>query len=103
MEKIDIGKKIKEKFLESNLTINEFSELLNCERTNIYRIFQRKSVDTELLCKISKILEFNFMDYYLKNEKIKNDSLKFSFEFIGNQLIIHKTSEIKVIVKEDIE
>ena len=103
MEKIEIGKKIKEKFSESNLTINEFAELLNCERTNVYRIFERKSVDSELLCKISKILGFNFMDYYLEKEKKKNESLKFTFEFTGNQLIIHKTSEIKVIVKEDIE
>ena len=57
MDPIEIGKKIKEKFSESNLTINEFAELLNCERTNVYRIFERKSVDSELLCKISKILK----------------------------------------------
>lgn len=31
-----------------------------CERTNVYNIFRRKSVDARLLMKISQILEYDF-------------------------------------------
>ena len=31
-----------------------------CERTNVYNIFRRKSVDARLLMKISQILEHDF-------------------------------------------
>jgi len=51
---IHIGKIIKEVFETRNLSIQEFSELLNYERTNIYSIFNRKSIDIDVLLKISK-------------------------------------------------
>lgn len=33
---------------------------INCDRTNIYKIFQRPSIDTELLARISKALDYDF-------------------------------------------
>lgn len=33
---------------------------VNCDRTNIYKIFQRASIDTELLSRISKALDYDF-------------------------------------------
>ena len=61
---VHIGNKIKEKFLDSGLSGAEFARLLNYERTNIYRIFERESIDTVLLLKISEVLQFDFFVYY---------------------------------------
>ncbi len=33
---------------------------INCDRTNIYRIFDRESIDTALLLRISSALNKNF-------------------------------------------
>ena len=37
-----------------------FAQHLSCDRTNIYRIFAKDSIDTELLMRICKILNHNF-------------------------------------------
>lgn len=41
-------------------TITWFARQLNCDRRNIYNIFGRKSIDSELLMCISRILNHNF-------------------------------------------
>ncbi|MBQ0063873.1 MAG: helix-turn-helix transcriptional regulator [Prevotella sp.] len=45
---------------EKNITIVEFSRQLSCSRTNVYKIFERSSIDTSTLQRISKILEHDF-------------------------------------------
>lgn len=37
-----------------------FARQLSCDRSNIYRIFQKESIDTYLLVRISIILQYNF-------------------------------------------
>ena len=41
------------------------SRKLNCNRTNVYKIFNRTSIDTELLLKISNVLKRNFFEPYI--------------------------------------
>ena len=59
---IHIGHLIKSVFDESGMTVSELARRLHCERTNVYTIFKRRSVDVELLAKISKVLEHNFLE-----------------------------------------
>ena len=63
---LHIGQLIKTVFERSGMTVSDFARLLNCERTNIYTIFKRKSIDVELLINISKILRYNFFEDILK-------------------------------------
>ena len=42
----------------------------NCDRTNIYKIFQRPSIDTALLSRISKALEHDFFVDLSENIKL---------------------------------
>jgi hypothetical protein len=37
---------------------------LNCDRSNIYRIYQKEVIDTCLLFNISKVLHFDFFQFY---------------------------------------
>jgi len=60
MKDIHIGPIIKQKFQDSSMMVEEFAEKINCERTTVYDIFRRKSVDSELLFKISEALNLNF-------------------------------------------
>ncbi len=72
LKNIHIGSLIKQKFNESSLTIWEFAAQIHYDRTTIYDIFKRKSIDVELLIRISQILNYNFIEeVYLKHNVIK--------------------------------
>lgn len=57
-----IGSHIREVFDNGpkTWTVTWFARELNCDRRNVYNIFARHSIDTELLMRISKILQHNF-------------------------------------------
>lgn len=61
---IHIGKLIEEELHHQERSVTWFAKKLCCDRTNIYKIFQKSSVDTELLLRISTILHCNFFRYY---------------------------------------
>lgn len=43
-------------------TVTWLAKQLNCHRVNIYDIFNRQTIDTELLWRISVILNHNFFN-----------------------------------------
>ena len=59
---LHIGHLIKSVFDESGMTISELARRLHYERTNIYTIFKRRTIDVELLVKLSEALNHNFFD-----------------------------------------
>lgn len=61
---IHIGSIIKKKFDEQGHPVSWLAKELCCDRTNVYSIFKRESVDTALLVKISLILNHDFFKYY---------------------------------------
>lgn len=77
---IHIGSLIKQKLEDSSLTISQFAARINCDRTTVYDIFKRKSVDVERLLLISEVLHYNFLwEVYLKNNPIMAYSKGSSF------------------------
>lgn len=57
---IHIGELIKARLEQVERSPGWLARRINCDRTNIYKIFQRQSIDTELLARISKALEYDF-------------------------------------------
>ena len=41
-----------------------FARKLSYSRTNVYKIFEKPSIDTNLLLRISSILNYDFFKYY---------------------------------------
>ena len=66
---INIGSIIEQVFHEQGRSATWFAEQLHCDRTNVYNIFKRESIDTALLVRISNILQHNFLSYY--NEELR--------------------------------
>ncbi len=58
-----LGLIIKEVYQKSPLTVGQFAKAVGCNRTNIYSIFERESLDTALLVRISRVLQHNFFQY----------------------------------------
>ena len=71
--KMHIGKKIKEAVKKSGMSVTEFATRINYSRRNIYSIFEKESLDTSLLIKISEVLEQDFFTHYSAGSK-KNNS-----------------------------
>ena len=61
---VHIGKKIEEVFYEQGRSPSWLAKQLCYDRTNIYSIFKRESIDSALLAKISKLLNHDFFQYY---------------------------------------
>ena len=71
---IHIGQIIEDELHSQERSITWFANKLFCDRTNVYKIFKRTSIDSDLLLRISHILNHNFFNYYL--EELKNNEKK---------------------------
>lgn len=67
--KTHIGKIIKKHLEGSKMSVTDFAKEINKERSNVYDIFRRESIDTDLLIQIGKALNHNFFKYYVEEEK----------------------------------
>lgn len=67
---IHIGQLIKTELELQERTPTWLAKKINCDRTNIYRIFDRESIDTALLSRISTALNRNFFEE-LSQEQVK--------------------------------
>ncbi len=66
-----IGKIIEKILREKRIPITEFAKKINTNRNNVYHIFNRKTLDTGLLARISEILEHDFFQYYISEQTAK--------------------------------
>ena len=109
-----IGKNIKKVLKERGISITEFARRISTHRRNVYDIFERESVDTALLQKISKVLDYDFfIDYQIKyeaatvaNEKITTyenpDKSTFLTELLQEKLAysLKEINYLKELIKE---
>ncbi len=56
----NIGSLIKEEFERQGHSIGWLSRQLACDRSNVYRLFQRDSIDTLTLKRLCRILDHDF-------------------------------------------
>ena len=66
---LEIGLLIRQKLKERKRTIVWLAEKLSCSRTNVYKIFDKRSIDTDYLVRISDILDYDFFALY--SEELK--------------------------------
>lgn len=70
----DIGAVIREKLRERGKSVVWLARQLSCSRTNVYKIFDKHSVDTQELLRISVILNYDFFQHYSEEYKKRNES-----------------------------
>lgn len=61
---IHIGRRIREELYRQRMPVNAFAKKISRSRNVVYDIFERESVDTELLNKIGKVLGCDFFSIY---------------------------------------
>lgn len=55
-----IGILIREELERQEHSVSWFARRLSCDRSNVYRIFQRESIDTKMLLRICRLLNHDF-------------------------------------------
>lgn len=74
--RIHIGKKIKEEVYRQNFAITVFAKKISRSRNVVYDIFERESVDTDLLHKIGKVLNCDFFSLYSAQKEYAHEGIK---------------------------
>lgn len=70
LQPIHLGEIIREKVKRSGMSITEFAEKINLSRPAVYQLFEKQSIDCELIRRISILLEENlFCDIYQEVQK----------------------------------
>src|SRR5580704_17580973 len=67
---IHIGKIIKDTLKSREIDVTEFAKKISYTRGNAYKIFNKPSIDTDLLLKINKVLGENLFLKYVSDEDI---------------------------------
>ena len=80
-----IGELIKLKLDSSGMDVTSFAKKLGKDRSTVYDIFLRDSIDTKLLEKIGQILEYDFFQEFLFPKTKREILLK---ESISNSIFI---------------
>ena len=104
-KEIHIGQLVKSVFDNSHLSVSELARQLHCDRSNVYSIFQRRSVDVELLAKLSKILDYNFLEeamllYKLPTASASKLQLDITLNEIDTEKLHHLTELIDKLNRE---
>lgn len=63
---IHIGRLIEERIKEVGMTKAEFGRRISTSRQNVNTLLRKESLDTKLLRKICRVLDYDFFHYFLK-------------------------------------
>ena len=84
-EHCNMGQMIKKVVKEQKMSVSDFAKAIHCSRTNVYSIFERKSINIERLKQIADVLNLNISDFLMTETKsskciavieIENENLK---------------------------
>lgn len=59
-----IGELIRAVVREHKLTGAWLASRLGCDRTNVYKMFKKHTIDTQLLLRVAVILNYDFFEVY---------------------------------------
>lgn len=91
IRRVNIGELIKQTVDEKGWSSAHFAKQIGIQRQNVTKsVFQKKSLDTNLLCVISEVLEFNFFDYY------KADDVECNFQDYSRAKEVTATLTLKI-------
>ncbi len=100
---IHIGELIEQRIAEIGITKAEFGRRISTSRQNVNTILKKKSLDSDVLRRVSKVLKCDFFKYYLLDElkeketEKKEDTGKKMFVIV--QIDPEKEDEVKGLLR----
>jgi len=74
MGNLHIGNLIRKVLKEKRISVSEFAAMANSDRTNMYRILQRESIDLSVLERYSRLLDHDFFRDLSENFQSERES-----------------------------
>lgn len=74
---VHIGLLIEQELRRQRRSVSWFAKELYCDRTNVYKLFRKESLDTMLLYRISVVLSHDFFKYYTDDFMSERESQVF--------------------------
>lgn len=102
-EEVHIGKLIKQKIKEKKIKVTYFANIIGCSRRNVYEIYNKRSIDIELLKKISTVLNEDLISIYQKSsvQSFSHNNFKyFSFKHLMMDDSYSKARKISIITNK---
>ena len=90
----NIGQLIKEVVERKGLSVKEFAEKIYCERTHVYKIYKKATIDTAQLGIISKALDHNFFMDIAENQILSGLEDENALQEIRNKMAVSQFVEI---------
>lgn len=77
IERVDLGAIIRQIVTDKHLSDSQFAKMIGLQRQNVKKtVFEKRSLDTDLLCRISEELDCNLFDYFKSNTNDDRRELK---------------------------
>lgn len=73
---VNIGEIIRLEFEKTGWSVSRFAEMIGKDRTVVYHIFRRKTIDTALLYDISMVLNVDFFQFYSGQLSADNEIIR---------------------------
>jgi hypothetical protein len=67
-------------------------------KSNVYKLYNKSSLDSEMLVRLSALLKVNLFDYYYEDDRLKN--IKGSRVYNLEQLLEEKTQQLALAEAE---
>ncbi len=68
---LHIGRLLQQKLRDDERSVTWLALKLNCSRTNIYLMFKKQYIDSEMLMRLSIVMKFDFFECLSREYKIK--------------------------------
>ncbi len=85
-EEMHIGKLIREKLNENGRSASWLASKVHCDRSTINKQLRKDYIDTDLLLRISEILDFDFFSCY--SDFIKSTKMMTNFRKIDDNIAL---------------
>lgn len=77
VERINVGDLVRQLVEEKGMSQAQFAREIGLHRQNITKtVFSKHSIDTDLLCTISEVLDCNIFDYFKSEDQMGKQELK---------------------------
>lgn len=94
MPKFHIGKKIKEVLAQTHMRKIDFAKSINLTRNGAYKMFEKETIDTGQLQKISKVLGHDFFSYYRQETFSKTEDKQNVYGYVTKDELDNARLEI---------
>jgi hypothetical protein len=99
MAKIHIGKKIRQVLDNSPFKIVAFAKKINLTRDGVYKIFEKETIATHQLQKISEVLNHDFFSYYQTELNLVSDNTA-NYGFAAKEDVENLAKLVKSLAKD---